>query len=312
LNAWDIVILQPMINILIGLSHFLFNNFGLTIIVLTLIIRFILLPLTLKQLHSSKAMMTLQPQLAEIQKKYAKDRQKLAQEQMRLYKESGVNPAGCAVPMLIQFPIWIALYQAIILSLAVNPEALLNLSRYFYSWAAPLANLPLNNSFLGLNLASGNAIIAILVGISMWVQQKMVTPTNQDPRTAQQSQLMLWMMPIMFTFFSLSFPAGLAVYWVVSNIFSIIVQYYVTGWGGLSFKRTAAPTGGGGSGSRGDRKLRQRLAEESAHKGSSTGKPSSESKQKGLSDGKSGDIRQDSGGSDQKGLDSIKRWFGRS
>ena len=133
MNAWDIAILQPMINVLIVLSHFLFNNFGLTIIILTLIIRLILLPLTLKQLRATKNMQMLQPKLVELQKKYAKDKQRLAQEQMQLYKESGVNPVGCAVPLLIQFPIWIALYQAIILALAVNPEALLNLSRYFYT-----------------------------------------------------------------------------------------------------------------------------------------------------------------------------------
>ena len=130
MNAWDIVLLQPLINVLIELSHYLFSNFGITIILLTLVIRFILMPLTMKQLRSSKKMQDLQPQLQELQKKYAKDRQKLAQEQMKLYKESGVNAAGCAIPMIIQFPIWIALYQAIILTLAVNPEALLNLSRY--------------------------------------------------------------------------------------------------------------------------------------------------------------------------------------
>jgi len=248
LSWWDIALLQPLINILIALSNFLFNNFGVTIIALTIIIRFILLPLTLRQLRASKKMQDLQPQLAELQKKYAKDKQKLAQEQMKLYKESGVNAAGCAIPMLIQFPIWIALYQAIILALATNPEALLNLSRYFYSWAIPLAALPLSNSFAGLNLAYPNAILAIIVGITMWVQQKMVTPTNQDPRTAQQSQMMLWMMPIIFTFFSLSFPSGLALYWVVSNVFSIVVQYFVTGWGSLKFTfRKSPPQGGGGS-----------------------------------------------------------------
>jgi YidC/Oxa1 family membrane protein insertase len=309
LNAWDIVLLQPMINILIALSHYLFNNFGLTIVIFTLLIRFILLPLTLKQLRSSKNMMTLQPKLAELQKKYAKDKQKLAQEQMRLYKESGINPAGCAVPMLIQFPIWIALYQAIILTLAVNPEALLNLSRYFYSWAAPLAKLPLSNMFLGLNLAgTGNIIMALLVGVSMWVQQKMVTPTAQDPKQAQQAQLMLWMMPIMFTFLTLSFPTGLALYWVVSNIFSIVVQYYVTGWGGLTFKRTPSA---GGSADR-DIKLKQRLIKESS---APTEKPAikseSSTEPKGSGDGKSRDIREDSRGSDQKGFNAIKRWFGR-
>jgi YidC/Oxa1 family membrane protein insertase len=308
LGPWDIIILQPMINVLLAISHVLFNNFGLTIIALTLVVRFILLPLTLKQLHSTKAMSSLQPKLLELQKKYAKDKQKLAQEQMLLYKESGINPIGCAVPMIIQFPIWIALYQAIIYSLAVNPEALLNLSRYFYSWAAPLAELPLNNYFLGLNLANSNAVIAVLVGVTMWVQQKMVTPAVQDPRQAQQTQLMLWMMPIMFTFFSLSFPSGLAVYWVVSNIFSIVIQYYVTGWGGLNLKfgRSKAST----AGSERDQKLKKRLALESAPK-KEAGKPTQESTQKeGSNDEKSGDKRQDSGGSDQKGPGAIKRWFG--
>jgi YidC/Oxa1 family membrane protein insertase len=309
LSWWDIIILQPMINILIALSHVLFNNFGLTIIALTLVIRFILLPLTLKQLHATKAMTSLQPKLAEAQKKYAKDKQKLAQEQMRIYKESGVNPVGCAVPMIIQFPIWIALYQAIILALAVNPEALLNLSRYFYSWAAPLAELPLNNSFLGLNLANPNVILAVIVGITMWVQQKMVTPQVQDPRQAQQSQLMLWMMPIMFTFFSLSFPSGLALYWVVSNIFSIVVQYFVTGWGTLRFtfrKAPATPTSGK------DAKLKKRLALEESPKSGTTKTTEGTTQKEGSNDGKSGDNRQDGGGSDQKSSNPIKRWFGRS
>ena len=310
MNIWDIVMLQWMINVLIALSHFLFNNFGLTIIVLTIIIRLVLYPLTLRQLRATKAMTTLQPQLQDLQKKYAKDRQKLAQEQMRLYKESGVNPAGCAIPMLIQFPIWIALYQAIVLALAVSPEALLNLSRYFYSWAIPLASLPLNNAFLGLNLATGNTLLAIVVGITMWIQQKMVTPTNQDPRMAQQSQMMLWMMPIIFTFFSLSFPSGLALYWVVSNIFSIVVQYYVTGWGGLSFSFRKAPPDRGSSS---EKKLKKRLALEAESKKSELAKSAKEASQKeGMIDGKSGDIGQDSGGSDQKGSNSIRRWFGRN
>jgi len=305
LNIWDIAMLQWMINVLIALSHFLFNNFGLTIIALTIIIRLVLLPLTMRQLRATKAMTTLQPQLQEIQKKYAKDRQKLAQEQMRLYKESGVNPAGCAIPMIIQFPIWIALYQAIILSLAVNPEALLNLSRYFYSWAVPLASLPLNNSFLGMNLAAPNTIIAIFVGITMWVQQKMVTPTNQDPRMAQQSQMMLWMMPIIFTFFSLSFPSGLALYWVISNLFSIVVQYYVTGWGGLANMFGKKPAEKGSSA---EKKLKKRLAMESESKKDTT-KIDKDTQKEGLIDGKSGNISQDGGGSDQKGSDPTKRWF---
>jgi YidC/Oxa1 family membrane protein insertase len=268
LNAWDIALLQPLINVLIAISHYMFNSFGITIIVLTLVIRFILLPLTLRQLRSSKKMQDLQPQLLELQKKYAKDKQKLAQEQMKLYKESGVNAAGCALTMIIQFPIWIALYQAIIYALPLNPEALLNLSRYLYGWAVPLAQLPFNANFLGVNLAFGNPVLAVLVGITMWVQQKMVTPTNQDPRTAQQSQMMLWMMPLMFTFFSFSFPAGLALYWLISNLFSIVVQYFVTGWGGLNLNFLKNLRGGGSrsADSGRDRQLKKRLESEAQSK----------------------------------------------
>ena len=103
-----------MTNILIVLSNYLFNSFGLAIIALTIIVRGLMYPLTLRQLRATKAMQTLQPKLAVLQKKYAKDKQKLAKEQMKLYKESGVSPAGCLLPMLIQLPVWIALYQSII------------------------------------------------------------------------------------------------------------------------------------------------------------------------------------------------------
>ena len=223
-----------MINVLISLSHYLFNNFGLSIIVLTIIVRLIILPLTLKQLRATKAMQLLQPKLLELQRKYAKDKNKLAQEQMKLYRESGVSAAGCAIPMIVQFPIWIALYQAVMLTLAVSPEGLLNLSRYLYPWPFLYPLLPLENSFLGLDLASGNIIMAILVGATMWVQQKMVTTNVADPRQAAQTRMMLWMMPLLFAFFSISFPAGLSLYWIISNIISIVIQYYVTGWGGLS------------------------------------------------------------------------------
>ena len=309
-QIWDIAMLNWMVNVLIALSHFLFNNFGLTIIILTLLIRSILLPLTLKQLRASKAIQSLQPQLMELQKKYGKDRQKMAEEQMRLYKESGVSASGCAIPMLIQFPIWIALYQAIILVLAVNPEALLNLSDRLYSWVVPLAELPLNNSFLGLNLATPNAIVAIIVGITMFIQQKMVTPSSQDPRAAQQAQMMLWMMPIIFTFFSLSFPSGLALYWVISNIFSIVVQYFVTGWGALNLN-FLMPKGAAKDPGR-DKKLKKRIAAESAPRKETIIEPTKEKTEEGSHDRKSGDTREDSGGSDEKGSNPIKRWFGRS
>jgi YidC/Oxa1 family membrane protein insertase len=233
LNPWELIIQQPVINVLIVMSHYLGDNFGLAIIALTVIVNLLMLKLTLNQISSTKAMQDLQPRLAELQKKYGKDRQKLAQEQMRLYKESGVKPAGCAITLIIQMPVWIALYQSIMLTLAIAPEGLLNLSKYLYSWPILYETLPLSRSFLGLDMAEPNFIMAILVGATMWLQQKMSMTTPTDPKQAQQSQMMLWMMPLMFTVLALSFPSGLALFWVTSSVFRIVLQYRISGWGGI-------------------------------------------------------------------------------
>ena len=233
-EIWDLVILNPMINVLIMLSSYLFNSFGLTIIVLTIIIRGAMYPLTRKQLQASKAMQSMQSQVAEIRKKYEKDKQKAAQEQMRLYKESGMNPLGCLVPMLIQMPIWIALYQSIIRVLAVDPEGFLNLSQRLYTnWSGIFSLVPLESKFLWLDLAAPNLLMPILVGGTMWLTQKMMMTPGADPKQQAQSQMMLWMMPLMFAFLTLSFPSGLALYWVTSNVIQIVMQYFVSGWGGL-------------------------------------------------------------------------------
>lgn len=233
MNVWELIIQQPLVNILIVISNGLGNNFGLAIIALTIVINLALLPLTLGQIRSTKRMQDLQPKLSELQKKYGKDRQKLAAEQMKLYKDSGVMRAGCFITMIIQMPVWIALYQSIYLAMAVAPEALLNLSRFLYPWDAVYNALPMGRDFLWMNLASPDIFLAILTAASQWVQQKMSITPSTDPKQAQQSQMMLWMMPAMFGLLALSFPSGLAVYWVVNNIFRIILQYRVTGWGGL-------------------------------------------------------------------------------
>ena len=237
MNVWELIIQQPLTNVLIVVAHFFGNNFGVAIVILTIVVNLLLLPLTLSQIKTTKKMQELQPKLAELQKKYAKDRQKLAQEQMKLYKESGVKTAGCALTMLIQMPVWIAVYQAIMLALAAVPEGLLNLARYLYPWPVVFSSLPLSPYFLGMDLASSNIILALFVGVTMWVQQKMTTMPSEDPRTASQNQMMTWMMPLLFTFMAISFPAGLALYWVTSSIFRIILQYRMTGWGSLRKQR---------------------------------------------------------------------------
>jgi YidC/Oxa1 family membrane protein insertase len=233
LNVWELIIQQPVINILIVMAHFLGGSFGWAIVALTIIVNVCMLPLTLSQIRSSKAMQDLQPRLAELQKKFGKDRQKMAQEQMKLYKESGVKPAGCAITLIIQMPVWIALYQSIMLALAVAPEGLLNLSRFLYPWDVVFSVVPMNRMFLTMDLSQSNFILAILVGATMWIQQKMSTTVSSDPRQAQQSQMMLWMMPMMFAILALTFPSGLSLYWVTSSVARIVLQYRVTGWGGL-------------------------------------------------------------------------------
>jgi YidC/Oxa1 family membrane protein insertase len=227
---------------LILLSSVLFGSFGLAIIVLVIIVRLLMLPLTLRQLRSTRAMSTLAPKMQEIQKKYAKDQQKLQQEITKLYKEAGVNPLGCLWPMLVQVPIWIALYQSIIRAVAASPEELLQLSQNLYSLPLIHQAVPLEESFLWLNLGRPDQyfILAILVGGSMWVLQKMSTVPTADPRQQQMNRMMLWLMPLMFAFFTLQFPSGLALFWVVSNIIGIVTQYFITGWGSL-FARAPAP-----------------------------------------------------------------------
>jgi len=277
----------------------------MAIIALTIIVNVCMYPLTMRQLNVMKATQALQPKLAELKKKYGQDRQRMAQEQMRLYKESGMSPAGCLVPMLIQMPIWIALFQSIMMSLAVAPEGLLNLSRYLYSWPVVYSILPLGKDFLWLNLAEPDMLLAILVGSTMWLQQKMTMSTSADPKQAAQSRMMLWMMPLMFGFFCLSFPSGLALYWATSNIISIGIQYFVTGWGGL-VKPVA------GRQAIRDKRYKRRIAQvEKASSGEADTDAdiviADSAEEEGLDYEKLGDKRQDRGGGYPASLRAIRR-----
>jgi YidC/Oxa1 family membrane protein insertase len=244
MNPWDLIIANPVLNVLIALSHFLFGQFGLAIIALTIIVRLITWPLNKRQLKSTKALQDMQPKIQELQKKYAKNQQKLQQEMMKLYKEAGVNPLGCLWPMLVQFPIWIALYQAIMKALATTPENLLDLAHRLYSWDIVSQAIPLSSKFLWLDLGKPDPywILAIVVGGTMWVQQKMTQAPAADPRQESTNRMMTLMMPLMFGFLTLMFPSGLALYWAVSNVISIVTQYFATGgWGYLKFRSPFPP-----------------------------------------------------------------------
>jgi YidC/Oxa1 family membrane protein insertase len=181
-----------------------------------------------------KSMTALQPKIKAIQNKFKNDKQKQSQETMKLYKEQGVNPIGCLGPMFIQFPIWIGLYQAILQTVPNTPESLVKLSGHLYGWLPFVHDVvPINSQFIWMDLANPDpspVVMPILVGISMFLMQKMTTMPAMDDRQASTNKMMLWMMPIMFGFFTMSFPSGLALYWVVSNIVGIVIQGFITGW----------------------------------------------------------------------------------
>lgn len=233
-DAWSTIIIQPMVNSLLLLYWVFFSNFGIAIVAFTMLVRLVMVPLTIKQSRQIKAMNGLQPLMKQLQEKYKNDRQRVSQETMKLYKEHGVNPLGCLGPMFIQFPIWIGLFQAIRQTVPNNPENLVELSGNLYSWLPQVHSIiPINSSFLWMDLALPDPspfVMPILVGGSMFVMQKMTTMPSVDARQASTNRMMLWMMPLMFGFFTLNFSSGLAVYWVVSNIIGVAIQGFITGW----------------------------------------------------------------------------------
>jgi YidC/Oxa1 family membrane protein insertase len=222
-QLFQILLVDPMTNALIVLSRISFGSFGLAIVIFTVVMRGATFPLTAAQLKTSRAMSVIQPKLQEIQKKY-KDPKRRSEETMKLYREAGVNPMGCVLPMLIQFPIWIGLYQTIRRTVGATPESLVDLSHRLYPWSYIRESVPLADSFIGLNLAHPSFVLALVVFASSYVQQKMVTPTTIDQRQQSMNNMMLWMMPLMFGWFTLQVPSGLAVYWVATNIVGIVLQ----------------------------------------------------------------------------------------
>ena len=230
---WDTLIINPMVNTLLFIYSVLWQNFGLSIIIFTILIRLITHPLTIQQLKSAAAMQELQKskKFQEIQQKYKNDKEKLSQEQMKLYQEMGVNPLGSCLPTLIQFPIIIGLYQAIIRALAVAPVQLLDLSTHIYPFINASALIPLKSKFLWMNLSQperlnilgvGVPVLAIIVVITTYMQSKLMTPSAQPgEQGAQMAQAMNLYMPFLMGYLALTFASGLSLYFVASNIFTI-------------------------------------------------------------------------------------------
>jgi len=239
---WDAFIIDPMTNALLVLYDFLGNNFFLAIAIFTVLIRLLTLPLNMRQQRTSLRMQEMQPQIQAIQKKYRDNPAKMQEE----FRKIGYNPTesltGC-LPLLIQFPILIGLYRAILIVLGSTPLSLYELSSRVYPFVDDMVGLaqtlPVANKFLWLNLAQPDPIfiLPLLVFATMFVQQRFLSPARKkaddskkeqdDSPMAGMTQSMQYTMPIMFGFFSLSFPSGLSLYWILTNIIGI-GQGYIT------------------------------------------------------------------------------------
>lgn len=228
--TFNLLLIDPLINSLIILDRIVGGNFGLAIILFTVLLRVVTLPLTMNQYRSMKNMQAAQPVIQELQKKY-KDPKRRQEEMAKVYREYGINPLGCMAPMLIQFGVFAALYRALAFTVGGNPESLVGLSQRLYDWSFLRDGLPLEQHFLWMNLGKpdGTLILPVLVFVTTYVQQKVSQTPNPNPQQAQQQQMMTWMMPLVITSFMLNLASGVGVYWVISNIFSLFQSYYVYG-----------------------------------------------------------------------------------
>jgi YidC/Oxa1 family membrane protein insertase len=206
-----------LVNVLDSLTT-LFSNAGLGIIAFTIIVKTLMLPLTVKALQSSKAMQELQPKIKELQKKHGNDRQRISQETMALYQQYRVNPMAGCLPMLIQIPIFLGLYNAI-MRLSTSGAGL---------WDQGFVWLP--------SLAHPDPwhLLPIVAGLFQFVQTQMMRPANQpkstDPQQAMMNSVMN-IMPLTVVFFGWSFAAGPVLYWATQSVYSVVQQWFITGWG---------------------------------------------------------------------------------
>lgn len=218
----------------------LIPNYGLSIIFLTLVVNVLMFPLTLKQTRSTRAMTEIQPEVKRLQKKYADDKETLQKEMMDLYKEKGVNPAGCLFPMLIQMPIWFGLFRLLRNPLNIASDGTPS-SPFIREGSSLYQALSTSHQrFLGMDLSRspseivgadtgfdlGTAlpyllVVLIVLGTAYFQQWQTTRGQKQDSDQGRQMQMVTKIMPLMFGFFAYSFPAGLNIYFVTANVFRI-------------------------------------------------------------------------------------------
>jgi len=229
INVFNIILYQPLFNALVFFYQYLpGHDFGVAVIVLTILIRIILYPLMVQSVKSQKVLSELQPKIQEIQSKYKDDKERQAKAMMELYQKEKINPLGGCLPLLLQLPILIALYQ--VFWKGLRPEAMENL----YSFISNPGSI--DPTFFGLiNLGQASLVLALLAGITQFFQTKMITPkTAKIKKGDQMSQFsgmmqkqMLYFFPIFTVFILWKLPAAIALYWIITALFSIGQQYLI-------------------------------------------------------------------------------------
>ena len=251
-GLWQTFVVWPLAKALIWLNDFLLGlgvrySWGFAIILFTVIIKVITLPLTITQIRGMQAQREIQPKIQELQKKYGKDREKLSQEQMKLYQEAGVNPLSGCLPLVVQMPILFGLYSALV---ALGP--MLEDARFFWIPNLGFPEYTKGLSWIPENFQAGNyyilfayLVLPALLVVSQFIMQKWMTPATPDTggmAGGMTKQLGL-MMTFMFGFFTLQVPAGLTLYWVTSNLLQMGQQWLITN---RMTQSTATATAGGG------------------------------------------------------------------
>ncbi|MDY6972373.1 MAG: membrane protein insertase YidC [Thermodesulfobacteriota bacterium] len=216
--GWFDIIAKPLLHALRFFYQYV-NNYGISIILLTVLVKILFWPLTHKSYKSMKEMQKLQPRMAKIREKYKNNREQLNKEMMALYKTYKVNPMGGCLPMIIQIPVFFALFRILGNSIELRHEPFM---LWINDLSAPdrLFSFPFSIPFMAPPY--GIPVLTLLMGASMFIQQKM-TPTPGDPA---QAKIMMFL-PIIFTFMFINFPSGLVLYWLVNNILSIGQQYRI-------------------------------------------------------------------------------------
>ena len=233
-------IAYPLANLLLLFYSFLGHQTVIAIAMLTILIRLLILPLTLGQQKSARKMQEFQPEIAKLQKKYGKDKERLSQEQMKLYKEAGINPMSGCLPLLIQLPIMFGLYRAIMYCVPTTSLQLFQFSHHIYKWLPGVVGLvPLQSTFLGMDLGQPPSVVQwwsyalpVLVLATSWLQQKLLTPptaSGDQSQAGAMNQQMQIMMPLMFGFMSIQFATGLSIYFIISNLIGMAQYYFVRG-----------------------------------------------------------------------------------